>query len=112
MGKIIIMPAISKKPPSATVPMEPVLMKSSNTDMNGHRANNSAPMKTTPQDFLTHVIDGHVIQESSQPFPLNDDLKGELVFLISSSCYGQVDAWGDKSWSDVNGHRLAASICV
>lgn len=29
-----------------------------------------------PNECLTHVIDGHVIQESSQPFPLDDDSKG------------------------------------
>jgi hypothetical protein len=49
--------------------MEPI-SKSSSEDSNPQQ------QKKPTQECLTHVIDGHVIHESSQPFPLEDDMKG------------------------------------
>lgn len=45
---------------------------------------NSAPVVTTPKavvkpQVFTHVIDGHVIKESSQPFPVSP-IKGKSIF--------------------------------
>lgn len=34
------------------------------------------PKAVVKPNVLTHVIDGHIIQESSQPFPLDSDTKG------------------------------------
>ena len=53
-----------KKTPTTAAPMEPMTK------------NSNEPTKR-PQECLTHVIDGHVIHESSQPFPLEDDLKSK-----------------------------------
>merc|ERR1711953_714447 len=52
-------------PPPVAAPMEPVAKPMTTPEVNGKR----------PQECLTHVIDGHVIHESSQPFPLEDDIK-------------------------------------
>ena len=39
------------------------------------------PKAVVKPNVLTHVIDGHVIQESSQPFPLDDTTKGRLMLF-------------------------------
>lgn len=61
-GKLPIMPAIKKLADQQTFKTE----------------------EKKKQDCLTHVIGGHVIKESSQPFPLDlvndDDQKGECKF--------------------------------
>lgn len=67
-GKVPIMPSI-KKATTAAAPMEPISKMTDSTSTNGGRAK-------PPQECLTHVIDGHVIHESSKPFPLEDDSKG------------------------------------
>ena len=59
-------------PPPVAAPMEPVNKPMSTPEVNGKR----------PQECLTHVIDGHVIHESSQPFPLEDDLKSKSYLLF------------------------------
>ena len=59
-------------------PMEPI-SKPSNHSLPPTSQSSIRP----PQECLTHVIDGHVIHESSQPFPLEEDLKGEFKSLIS-----------------------------
>lgn len=69
-GKVPIMPSI-KKATTAAAPMEPISKMTDSTSTNGGRAK-------PPQECLTHVIDGHVIHESSKPFPLEDDSKGEF----------------------------------
>ena len=58
-------------PPVAAAPMEPVSKPINTPEVNGKR----------PQECLTHVIDGHVIHESSQPFPLEDDPKSKSNFF-------------------------------
>ena len=60
-------------PPVAAAPMEPVSKPINTPEVNGKR----------PQECLTHVIDGHVIHESSQPFPLEDDPKSKSIFFYS-----------------------------
>ena len=60
-------------------PMEPIT-KPSNHSLPPTSQNSIRP----PQECLTHVIDGHVIHESSQPFPLEEDVKGEFKSLIIS----------------------------
>lgn len=48
---------------------------------NGHGSH--TPKAVVKPNILTHVIDGHVIQESSQPFPLdNSDSKGKFKKLL------------------------------
>ena len=59
-------------------PMEPIT-KPSNHSLPPTSQSSIRP----PQECLTHVIDGHVIHESSQPFPLEEDVKGEFKSLIS-----------------------------
>ena len=45
---------------------------------------NQTPKAVVKPNVLTHVIDGHVIQESSQPFPLdNSDSKGRFHRTIA-----------------------------
>ena len=53
--------------------MEPI-SKISNAEPQSVSQNSIKPA----QECLTHVIDGHVIHESSSPFPLEEDNKGEL----------------------------------
>ena len=60
-------------------PMEPIT-KPSNHSLPPTSQSSIRP----PQECLTHVIDGHVIHESSQPFPLEEDVKGEVKSLISN----------------------------
>ena len=44
----------------------------------GNGQGSQTPKAVVKPNVLTHVIDGHIIQESSQPFPLdNSDSKGE-----------------------------------
>ena len=59
-------------PPPVAAPMEPVAKPMTTPEVNGKR----------PQECLTHVIDGHVIHESSQPFPLEDDIKSKSYLLF------------------------------
>ena len=45
------------------------------------------PAATTPKavvkpQVLTHIIDGHIIKESSQPFPITPATKSEYSFII------------------------------
>ena len=73
--------------------------ESSDHHNNGNNAgneNNSGHGSHTPKavvkpNVLTHVIDGHIIQESSQPFPLdNSESKGRKNFMCNLSfnvCY-------------------------
>ena len=75
-GKIPIRPALTKPSSGSNAttaaPMEPVGgLNKSVTEVNGKH-----DVSKPPNECLTHVIDGHVIQESSQPFPLDDDSKG------------------------------------
>merc|ERR1711899_103106 len=53
----------------AAAPMEPI-SKVSNENL----SQNS--MKPAQDSYIQHVIDGHVIHESSQPFPIDEDAKG------------------------------------
>ena len=64
--------------PIPAAPMEPI-SKPSNHSLPPTSQSSIRP----PQECLTHVIDGHVIHESSQPFPLEEDVKGEFKSLIS-----------------------------
>ena len=58
--------------------MEPVGgLNKSVTEVNGKH-----DVSKPPNECLTHVIDGHVIQESSQPFPLDDDSKGTYNYMV------------------------------
>ena len=68
-GKVPIMPSI-KKSIAPAAPMEPI-------HKNHDQASNGVK---PPQECLTHVIDGHVIHESSQPFPLQEELKNGRSF--------------------------------
>lgn len=75
-GKVPIMPSIKKAVnnsmnSTSAAPMEPI---SKSVDSSNDNKNGMKP----PQECLTHVIDGHVIHESSQPFPLQDDIKGKF----------------------------------
>ena len=70
-AKLPIRPNITKTIPAA--PMEPI-SKISNAEPQSVSQNSVKPA----QECLTHVIDGHVIHESSSPFPLEEDNKGEL----------------------------------
>ena len=62
--KVPILPNNNIKKATTAAPMEPM-------------TKNSIEPAKRPQECLTHVIDGHVIHESSQPFPLEDDLKSK-----------------------------------
>jgi hypothetical protein len=54
-----------------------------NDNISGHGSH--TPKAVVKPNVLTHVIDGHIIQESSQPFPLdNSESKGRNVFKFSS----------------------------
>ena len=73
-----IIPANNKKAPGnirgeATIaaPMEQVgkPMTTTTAEVNGKSEVKS--LTKTPTEILTHVIDGNVIQESSQPFPVD-----------------------------------------
>ena len=59
----------------AAAPMEPI-SKVSNENL----SQNS--MKPAQDSYIQHVIDGHVIHESSQPFPIDEDAKGEFMFTF------------------------------
>ena len=59
----------------AAAPMEPI-SKVSNENL----SQNS--MKPAQDSYIQHVIDGHVIHESSQPFPIDEDAKGEFMFIF------------------------------
>ena len=62
----------------AAAPMEPI-SKPSNHSLPPTSQSSIRPS----QECLTHVIDGHVIHESSQPFPLEEDIQGEFDFLYT-----------------------------
>ncbi len=82
-NKVPIMPNIKKNSnqmPNSAAPMEPI-SKSSSEDSNPQQ------QKKPTQECLTHVIDGHVIHESSQPFPLEDDMKGTVSFFTFSKYF-------------------------
>ena len=81
-GKIPIRPALTKPSSGSNAttaaPMEPVGgLNKSVTEVNGKH-----DVSKPPNECLTHVIDGHVIQESSQPFPLDDDSKGTYNYMV------------------------------
>ena len=57
-------------------PMEQVSKPMITTEVNGKSEVKS--LTKPPNETLTHVIDGHVIQESSQPFPL-DGTEGKFL---------------------------------
>ncbi|CAF2743990.1 PHC1 [Lepeophtheirus salmonis] len=69
---------IKAKPPTSTPPPVTSVLNTSTTNgvtESGSVNNGTSGGRDTPKAFvkpnvLTHVIDGHVIQESSQPFPL------------------------------------------
>ena len=72
-----IMPANKKATGTTTAaPMEQVGKPLTMTEVNGKSEVKS--LTKPPTETLTHVIDGHVIQESSQPFPMDDDGKGKF----------------------------------
>ena len=75
-GKMPIVPNIKKIGHSTSAaPMEHINKgQDASGPQNGVTTNGTGNGKP-PQDYLTHVIDGQVIHESSQPFPLQDDLK-------------------------------------
>ncbi|CAB4069318.1 PHC1 [Lepeophtheirus salmonis] len=69
---------IKAKPPTSTPPPVTSVLNTSTTNgvtESGSVNNGTSGGRDTPKAFvkpnvLTHVIDGHIIQESSQPFPL------------------------------------------
>ena len=85
-GKTPIMPAI-KKSTGMTPTAAPMEYVGNRTEVNG-KSSEVKSLTKTPTECLTHVIDGHVIQESSQPFPLDDDIKGGkyILFFLTLKC--------------------------
>jgi hypothetical protein len=58
---------------------------SHNNEHNSGHGSHVTPKAVVKPNVLTHVIDGHIIQESSQPFPLdNSDSKGRQRILSKS----------------------------
>ena len=78
-GKVPIRPSQIPNKPIPAAPMEPISKTSNNTLPISQ--NSLKP----PQDFIQHVIDGHVIHESSQPFPLEEDIKGKFKSFTLTS---------------------------
>lgn len=59
----------------------------SSADHNDSGHGSQTPKAVVKPNVLTHVIDGHIIQESSQPFPLdNSDSKGRTLKVFTSTC--------------------------
>ena len=88
---------VTSKPPSLTanVPVsqvagvpkdkQPMLPKKTDDKSKTDKDSNGdvdTPKAVVKPNVLTHVIDGHVIQESSQPFPM-DDSKGRKLRNVS-----------------------------
>lgn len=92
-GKVPIMPSIKKavNPAISAAPMEPI---SKSVDSSNDNKNAMKP----PQECLTHVIDGHVIHESSQPFPLEDDIKGKFTSFAKMGVDCKYDSIGRTTY--------------
>ena len=66
----------SKKSPQKNVINTSTVPK--DTNGTADKESENTPKAVVKPNVLTHIIDGHVIEESSQPFPVDKDDKGRL----------------------------------